>query len=104
MRKLVLSAVAAAAVALTASVAGAQELKLKMASTYPSKLTQLGSLGKALEENVAAISGGQIELKFYELGVLVPVFNVVLLAPAAAVAATTVYLQFERRPPRRPSA
>ncbi|MGE0846097.1 MAG: TRAP transporter substrate-binding protein [Flavobacteriaceae bacterium] len=85
MRKLVLSAVAAAAVALTASVAGAQELKLKMASTYPSKLTQLGSLGKALEENVAAISGGQIELKFYEPGALVPALEVFDAIKAGAV-------------------
>jgi TRAP-type mannitol/chloroaromatic compound transport system substrate-binding protein len=52
--------------------ASADPVKLKMGSTFPSKLVQLGSLGKRLESSVDAMSGGDIELKFYEPGALVP--------------------------------
>src|SRR5690606_40933253 len=56
------------ALAAAAGPASAAEVKLKMASTYPSKLVQLGSLGKRLEATVEAMSGGDMELKFYEPG------------------------------------
>ena len=66
-----------AAESMAASVAGfataaTAKTKLNMGATFPSKLTQLGSMGKILEANVAAISAGELELKFFEPGALVP--------------------------------
>ena len=63
-----------AAVALSAATlsANADPVRLKMGSTFASKLVQLGSLGKTLEANINAISGGDIQVKFYEPGALVP--------------------------------
>ena len=60
------------ALALSNSASAAEKLRLKMGSAFPSKIIQIGSMGKELESTVAAISGGQIELKFYEPGALVP--------------------------------
>ena len=60
-----------ATLALSVGVADAKT-KLKMGSAFPSKLVQLGSLGKQLEATVDSVSGGEIELKFYEPGALVP--------------------------------
>ena len=45
---------------------------LKMGSTFPSKLKQLGSLGKRLESTVTEVSGGDVQLKFFEPNALVP--------------------------------
>ena len=64
------------AVGTMAAPASADTVKLKMGSTYPSKLVQLGSLGKRLEASVEAMSGGSLELKFYEPGALVPALEV----------------------------
>ncbi len=47
----------------------------RMTSTYPSTLLQLGTLGKRLESDLSEISGGNIQLKFYEPGVLAPPFE-----------------------------
>ena len=73
LRKLLL---AGAACLLTAGISTAEPVRLKMASTYPSSLTQLGTLGKLLEENITEASGGDIQLKFYEPGALVPALEV----------------------------
>ncbi len=47
-------------------------VKWKMASAFPSKLVQLGSLGVSLSKKISAISGGNVELKFFEPKALVP--------------------------------
>jgi len=47
-------------------------VRWKMASAYGSTLPQLGSLGKRLEKKIWSVSGGRIEIKFYEPGTLVP--------------------------------
>lgn len=73
------------ALAAAAGPASAAEVKLKMASTYPSKLVQLGSLGKRLEATVEAMSGGDMELKFYEPGALVPALEVFDAVKSGAV-------------------
>jgi TRAP-type mannitol/chloroaromatic compound transport system substrate-binding protein len=73
LKKLLLAGVACA---LTAGIAVAEPVRLKMASTYPSSLTQLGTLGKILEDNITSASGGDIELKFFEPGALVPALEV----------------------------
>ena len=71
------SLIAAAVVGLSMlSVSGsetsAQNVRLNMGSTFPSGLVQLGSLGKRLETASKAVSGGTLELKFFEPGALVP--------------------------------
>ncbi len=60
-----------------ASVDGQRpELRWRMASTYPSSLIILGSMGKRVERLVARISDGRMELRFYEPGALVPPFEI----------------------------
>lgn len=68
----------AAALSLTVALPGiaSAETKLNMASTYPSTLTQLGTLGVNLSKNIETMSGGELELKFFEPGALVPALEV----------------------------
>lgn len=73
LKKLLL---AGAACMLTAGLAVAEPVRLKMASTYPSSLTQLGTLGKLLETNITEASGGDVQVKFFEPGALVPALEV----------------------------
>ncbi len=69
-----------AALALGASLglasvgtASAEEaVRWKMGSAYPGKLVQLGSLGKSLSSKIDRISGGNLQLKFFEPNALVP--------------------------------
>ncbi len=58
------------------SSAKAEDVRWKMASTYPGSLTQLGTLGKRIEEQAARVSGGEITIKFYEPNALVPPLEV----------------------------
>ncbi len=73
----------AAAVALgvvgaagVANEASAQSIEWSMASTYPGSLPQLGTLGKRIEEQIALVSGGDIEIRFYEPNALMPALEV----------------------------
>lgn len=50
----------------------AERVRWKMASAFPGKLTQLGTLGKNLSEKVERVSGGNVQLKFFEPHALVP--------------------------------
>lgn len=47
-------------------------VRWKMTSTFSSSLVLLGSAGKRIERRIAEISGGNIEIKFYEPGALAP--------------------------------
>ena len=47
-------------------------VNLKLASTYPSTLTILGTMAKRFEEQIAIISGGNIKFRFFEPGALAP--------------------------------
>ena len=77
MKKLLTAAVVGASmVAMSAVSTMADPIRLKMASTYPSSLTQLGTLGKTLEANINGISGGEVQIKYYEPGALVPALEV----------------------------
>lgn len=68
---------AAAAFTAAPSDADAQErVRWKMGSTYPGSLTQLGTLGKRVDEKIDQVSGGNINIKFYEPGALVPALEV----------------------------
>lgn len=75
MKKLLATTVATA-MAISAGLASAEPVRLKMASTFPSTLTQLGTMGKVLEENINATSNGDITIKFYEPGALVPALEI----------------------------
>lgn len=55
-----------------AEVAEAKPVRWKMGSTFPGSLVQIGTLGKQLSQNIDDISGGNVELKFFEPGALVP--------------------------------
>lgn len=76
MKRLLAIAGLAGAMALCASGGADAKVRWKMASTYPSKLTQLGTMGKQLEKNIEEVSGGDIEIKFFEPGALVPALEV----------------------------
>jgi len=56
----------------TETVAEAKPVRWKMGSTFPGSLVQIGTLGKQLSQNIDDISGGNVELKFFEPGALVP--------------------------------
>ncbi|MFZ5609130.1 MAG: TRAP transporter substrate-binding protein [Pseudomonadota bacterium] len=47
-------------------------VRWRMAATFSSSLTMLGTLGKRLTERAALVSGGEIELSYMEPGALVP--------------------------------
>lgn len=72
MKKVLGAAVVTAAVALTGVATADAKVRMKMGSTFPSKLVQLGAMGKELSKSVKAVSGGEIDLKFFEPGALVP--------------------------------
>ena len=61
---------------LSLAVAGAsfaqEPVRWKMGSAFPGKLVQLGTLGKSLSEKLERISGGDVQLKFFEPNALVP--------------------------------
>lgn len=65
---------AAVAFAMGATCAGAADkpVRWNMQSWFPSKLPQAGSIGKGIETKIAVVSGGNIQIKFFEPGALVP--------------------------------
>ncbi len=64
MKKLLgVLAVSAAFVLSGASGAGAEKLRLKMGSAFPSKIIQIGSMGVQLEKTVDAVSGGEKKMQ-----------------------------------------
>ena len=70
-------AAAVVGVALVATSIGSAEaqderVRWKMASWFPSHLTQLGTLGKSMVDRLERVSGGNISIKFFEPGALVP--------------------------------
>ena len=50
----------------------AEKVTLKMASVFPSSLALLGDSGVKFAQNVQRVSGGTLEVKFFEPGALVP--------------------------------
>ena len=53
-----------------------QRIRWKMGSTYPGSLTQLGTLAKRVDAQIDLVSGGNIQIKFFEPGALVPALEV----------------------------
>lgn len=74
--KLAVSALAVGAVLALGSAGDAEaqdkRVRWNMASAYGSKLTQLGTLGVRLSDQMEAVSGGSLRFKFFEPGALVP--------------------------------
>jgi len=64
------------AIGLMAAPAMAEKVRMKVASSYPSSQPLIGSAGVELTKTVTAISGGDIEMRFFEPGALVPAFEV----------------------------
>lgn len=76
-------AAAVSAVALTATMgvavdgsADAKPVRWDMQSTYPGSLTQLGTLGKRIDSQIALVSDGEIRITFQEPGAIVPALEV----------------------------
>ncbi len=77
VKKLLASTMAAAlAVGVAAAPALAEKVRMKMASSYPSSQPLLGQAGVDFAKTVTEISGGDIEIRFFEPGALVPAFEV----------------------------
>jgi TRAP-type mannitol/chloroaromatic compound transport system substrate-binding protein len=75
MKKL-LTATALCATMTLASTGVAQADTWNLQSTYPGSLTQLGTLGKRIADNITRITGGEIEMVFQEPGGVVPALEV----------------------------
>lgn len=90
MKKLnrIAGACAVSAGLMTAAPAVAlDELNWDMQSTYPGSLTQLGTLGKVIEERLRAISDGRVNVKFQEPGAIVPALETFDAVSSGAVQA-----------------
>ena len=85
MKKLV-AALAISACASTSAVAQ-DKVTLNMPSAFPGSLIQLGQAGVRLADTVTAMSGGTIEMKFFEPGALVPALEIYDAASSGAVEA-----------------
>jgi len=74
MHRFSLRAAALAAGLLLAASAHAQQpkVRLNMASTFPGGMVLIGDAAKKLTQKVAQASGGEIEIRFFEPGALVP--------------------------------
>ncbi|MGF1477025.1 MAG: TRAP transporter substrate-binding protein [Geminicoccaceae bacterium] len=81
-----LAAGVAAGLMLTSGSADAQErVRWKLASTYSGSLTQLGTLGKRITEEIEKVSGGSNRMRFNEPGALVPALEVFDAVSAGSV-------------------
>ncbi len=49
-----------------------EPIKWKMASSFPGELVQLGDQGKMFEQRIGELSNGNMQIKFFEPGALVP--------------------------------
>ena len=66
-------------------VASVQKVRWKMASSFSAQLVLGGTMGKTLEEQIYKLSGGEIELKFFDPGSLVPALEIFDAVSAGAV-------------------
>ena len=53
-----------------------KKVRWKMASTFAGNLTQLGSSGVRFSKQIEVISGGNIKVKFFDPGALVPALEI----------------------------
>jgi len=78
-RKSLLSGIMAGVIGAGIAMAGTgdaeaqdKRIRWKMASWFPSSLTQLGTLGVSMTERLERVSGGNIQIKFFEPNALIP--------------------------------
>ncbi|QIB34905.1 TRAP transporter substrate-binding protein [Ancylobacter pratisalsi] len=62
----------AATLPISGAAAADTKVKWKMAGTFSSSLPQLGTLGKRIQDQIDKVSGGNMEIRFYEPNALVP--------------------------------
>ncbi len=74
--RIVLSAAIGAALLTAAPAAMADKVRMKVASSYPSSQPLIGSAGVDVTETITTITGGDIEMRFFEPGAIVPAFEV----------------------------
>ena len=60
---------------VVATTVSAEEIKINMPSTFAGSLTQLGTAGVRFADTVNLISGGDIEVKFYDPNALIRAGN-----------------------------
>lgn len=89
MKKLLTACALSTSLALGASIPASafDDLNWDMQSTYPSSLTQLGTLGKVIQDRLATASGGQINVTFQEPGAIVPALEAFDAVSSGAVQA-----------------
>ncbi len=75
MKNLIVALSATALIGVS-GIASAEKVRMKVASSYPSSQPLIGSAGVDLTKTITAITGGDIEMKFFEPGALVPAFEV----------------------------
>jgi TRAP-type mannitol/chloroaromatic compound transport system substrate-binding protein len=64
---------------LPGEVAAQKKVRWKMASAFTSSLDVVGESGPILSENLRKMSGGALEVKFFEAGFTTPGFHVALI-------------------------
>jgi TRAP-type mannitol/chloroaromatic compound transport system substrate-binding protein len=83
----------AAAMVVSAALTGVAEaqerVRWKMHSAFASSLPILGTAGKRIERSISEVSGGALELKFFEPGALVP--GIAYYDPVAAGSLDAAY-------------
>ena len=60
----------------TSDVENIEPVRWKMASSFPGNLMLLGTQGHFVEDRIKTLSGGTMELKFFEPGTLVPALEI----------------------------
>ncbi|MCV6823360.1 MULTISPECIES: TRAP transporter substrate-binding protein [Halocynthiibacter] len=76
---------AATAALMLGSAASADGVKLNMPSTFPGSLIQLGQAGVRFQDTVNLISGGEVEVEFFEPNALVPPLEIFDAVSSGAV-------------------
>jgi len=87
IRKALITSTIAITVSAGNMAVALDELNWDMQSTYPGSLTQLGTLGKVIEERLDAASDGRVQLKFQEPGAIVPPLEAFDAVSAGAIQA-----------------
>lgn len=85
MRSLIATIMLGASLAAFGGHAQAQSVKINMPSTFPGSLIQLGQAGVRFAETVNVISGGDIEVKFFEPSALVPALEIYDAAASGSI-------------------
>ncbi len=68
-----------------AEAPAADKVRWKMASAFASELVQLGDQGQLIEKRIGELSGGTMEVKFFEPSALVPALEILDAVSAGSV-------------------